>query len=125
MPQPSEPPKCPANYFGKGVDYQLPDDREAVAEYERLWREWETTHPNDPTGEIALKSWESNNGGTKVALASPPVAIVEGAQSSETSKLKLEIPDHVIKQLKNFASFKRKRPRDVIIELIQRNCIIT
>lgn len=119
-----EEPKCPANYFGKGVNYVLPDDREAVQEYERLWQEWEAAHPNDPTGEIALKEW-SHTTGKKVVFSDGPQPIIQPNDvSAETSKLKLELADSDIRLLKNFASFKRRRPRDVIAELIRTYCVI-
>lgn len=118
-------PECPANYFGKGADYQLPDDIKVVAEYERRWRDWESKHPEDPTGEIALREWEARGGGKGKSSSAPRETMeVDAIEEGETSQLKLEMLDSDIRLLKMFASFKRKRPRDVLSTLIRQNCRI-
>lgn len=51
-------PKCPSNNFGKGPGYVVPQTDEAISEWEKMWDEWESAHPDDPTGEKALAKWE-------------------------------------------------------------------
>ncbi len=132
MPNPE--PKCPANYFGKGVNYQLTDDVDEVTEFERLWREWEAANPNDPTGDIALKTWQDYG----VAETTPTVAhvttesmargsgILTGGKEFEEDQitLKLSLAVSEVDMLKRYSSFKRRRPRDIIATLIRQHCVI-
>lgn len=118
--------ECPANYFGKGKDYILPDDPDTVAEFERRWREWEAEHPSDPTGDTALAQWEAEHGGTKSRSARVPAEIaggdVEPGDSDDMATLKLELPTGHIDKLKRYARFLRRRPRDVLMIWIERHC---
>lgn len=115
-------PACPANYFGKGADYVLPDSREEIQDYEEKWRKWMEDHPNDPTGELAIKEWEATTG-RKAKLATEPKPVGEDLDE-EFATLKLELNPNVIKQLKTYASFCRKRPRDIVARLIKAHCNI-
>lgn len=123
--------KCPANYFGKGEDYILPEDRDVIREYERQFQEWESTHPDDPTGEIALAHAKSLGSPTvekaipqqqrvRVSEDSEPVQIEEDSQ--DMAELELTLPPNEIRLLKNYARFKRKRPRDIVMAWIQQFC---
>lgn len=54
------PPKTPANYFGKGADYVLPDNLEIIHQFERDFDAWVRENSDDPTGEKALALWEQS-----------------------------------------------------------------
>ena len=64
-------PKCPVNHFGKGVNYIVPQTDDAIAEYEEQWNEWESEHPDDPTGEKAWAKWEEYKQSLLVKMIDP------------------------------------------------------
>lgn len=131
-------PLVPINYFGKGKDYSLSDDQAEIQEFERQWREWEAEHPDDPTGEIALREFEAIHGEVKtntngsvsrkaVRVLQPVISSVEpiardGEVMEDMASLELEMPKSAILALKRYASFKRVRPRDVVTNLILKHC---
>lgn len=118
-------PRCPINYFGKGENYALPDNKEACAEYERQWKEWEAEHPEDPTGEATLQAWKDQTGKESQPLRKVKSMSMEfdgPFSSEEICNVRLQLPEQEAKMLKKYASFKRKRPRDIIVALIQTYC---
>lgn len=119
--------KVPYNYFGQGVNYNLPDNPSVIREFEQKFKEWEEKHPDDPTGEIAyneyiLKIKEKQN---EPAPPSPP-PIEEKKEVEPTSlvsvRLKLELPEQAVKKLKNYAKMRSMRPRDILVEWIATHC---
>lgn len=135
---------CPCTYFGKGSNYILPDDPETIREFEAKWKEWETEHPDDPTGEKALAEYLAANPHTnldaKTGHVPPPRQATQKAATpasfqkkeeleptnfeieNETRKLRLELPDEVIEKLKRYARYCRRRPRDIIIGWVEKYC---
>jgi hypothetical protein len=121
--------ECPANYFGKGKDYCLPDDAAAVHEFERRFAEWESAHPDDPTGELALAKWEQDHANS---LASKPLqrTRVETTgeksstvmESSDLKELELVLPAGHIAKFKNYCRLQRRRPRDIMMLWIEAYC---
>lgn len=139
--------KCPANYFGKGEDYDLPADVDVLREFERQFSEWTAAHPEDPDGSIALAHDKANP-----VIERPPkpeptptpapipipqpepvkiqvvVPVVEPLQISyqcsvaDSKKLRLELSVADIIKLRNYALMKRCRPRDVVSVLINTYC---
>lgn len=116
------PLECPANYFGKGEDYLLPDDPATLQEFERKFQEWEKSHPEDPTGEIALAH-------DKIASSSSVEVRRNGAISTEEKKsphellpddsplkeIELVMPESYIIRFKEYCKEKRRRPRDMLM----------
>lgn len=108
--------ECPANYFGKGEDYNLPDDVNVIAEYERKWKEWEAAHPEDPTGEIALADAKKKGNLSTPTITSPNEEVkVKTEDDIDCAELQLLMPVRHIQLLKNYAKFRRRRPRDIIM----------
>ena len=119
-------PECPANYFGKGENYVLPEDIEVVREFEQRFSEWVTAHPNDPTGEITLAAWKKAD---KTPIANiprvhhqPTTKEIYKIDSEGNSQLRVQIPQEFIAMLKSYAHARKRRPRDIIIHWIQTNC---
>lgn len=113
--------QVPINYFGKGEDYSLPDDPNIIREFEAKWKEWDSLHPDDPMGEKALAEYKAKNKNTPEAYRGKEATIQEDA-SDESNRLKLELPVIVIQRLKDYAKYKRKRPRDIIMMWILEKC---
>lgn len=110
-------PLVPCNYFGKGENYNLQEDNPTqVAEFERLWKEWEEAHPEDPTGEIALEDYKKRN-----RLVPEEIITKKSIEQDleESSKIHLELPERLILKLKNYARFRRRRPRDIVASWIE------
>jgi hypothetical protein len=113
--------EVPANYFGKGRDYNLSDDPKELQEFERKFKEWEAAHPDDPVGEKALSEYESTRGTSKVKIQSrPSVSFTDDDEDDDdnddsSNKIRLELPSVLIMQLKRYARFHRKRPRDIVM----------
>lgn len=133
-------PRTPINYFGKGRDHIISADSSEVAQFEKDWREWEAKNPNDPTGEIALEKWEKEQRQIEIDEESPdnfqqPRTQQKSERSTKpfkplpedwtTNKMRLELDQHSIDKLKKYASFKRRRPRDIIAHLIEQYCNIS
>lgn len=121
--------KCPANYFGKGENYLLPDDAETVREFERQFQEWEQAHPEDPTGELALAKWKSEHGEDTprpripAALREPTGEKIPTVDEEEEWKeIEMVIPVRYIEKFKNYCRLQRRRPRDVFMLWIERLC---
>lgn len=138
--------ECPANYFGKGENYVLPDNADAIREFERRFQEWEVEHPEDPTGDLALAKWKAENTGKPPAVSAPskpkgavnlphittekethlapmptiPVMPVI-PDDAEWVELELTLPKVYVDQLKRYAAFMRRRPRDIIILWINKH----
>lgn len=128
---------CPANYFGRGEDFDLPDDAEFLMVFNKQYEEWEREHPDDPTGEEALKKWklERKSMAPSPSLRVPPTKRTEPApppdeestdldEDSDGDRLRLSLPDDYIKRLKDYARFKRVRPRDVVMGWIRQHAKI-
>ncbi len=128
------PLECPANYFGKGEDYLLPDDPKVLGEFERKFKEWEDSHPEDPTGDIALahdkiassSSVENRSNGaisTEEKKNPLPLTITEPSPELESDGLLKEIelvmPENYIKLFKEYCKEKRRRPRDMMMTWIK------
>lgn len=115
--------ECPHNYFGRGVDYTLPDDPVIIREIEDKWAEWEAAHPDDPTGEIAYRNHQKGNLliSKRPNLAKSTEGRVTFAEF-KTRKLRLELPKNEIELLKRYAASERRHPRDIIIRWIHQNC---
>ena len=120
--------ECPANYFGKGKNYLLPDDAETIREFERRFQEWEQAHPEDPTGELALAKWESEVGPIN---KSKPQSQLRGTTEEKTpevsdeeiwKELELVMPERHIEKFKNYCRLQRRRPRDIMMLWIERLC---
>lgn len=112
-------PKCPANYFGRGENFNLPDDKEFLHQYELEWQEWERAHPDDPGGEKALAEWKKWKA-TQPAQPSttPPTtggkeSIPSATVGVETKELELELDPAIITKFKAYCRLQRKRPRDI------------
>lgn len=119
--------ECPHNYFGRGVNFQLPDDPIIIQEIEKKWEEWESAHPDDPTGERAYVEAMKRNGKTISTRPEIPkfVQSKEGPvtfEENKTKKLRLELPKREIELLKRFSAAERRHPRDIIIRWIHQNC---
>lgn len=120
--------ECPASYFGKGENHNLSDDSaEELREFEQKFREWEEKHPNDPTGEKALAIWKvTNPTGSKVATPKTPEPITapteEEEDDSEKGSLKLVLSERQIQKIKGYARVRGCRPRDLVIEWIEKFC---
>lgn len=118
--------ECPANYFGKGEDYVLPENADELRTFEHRFAQWEREHPEDPDGSIALAHAKLNAQPTEEKNVSPSVGpsevFIPRAVMDESQKLKLELPLAYIEKLKKYASFKRRRPRDIIMAWIDANC---
>lgn len=110
-------PLCPANYFGQGEDAALEPDK--IAEFNKLWNEWEEAHPDDPTGEIALAAYKQRNripSEQKIPeVEIDPTIILSG-------KIHLEITEDRIDKLKKYARIHRRRPRDIVNGWIDQFC---
>lgn len=114
-------PKVPCNYFGRGEDFILSDDKpDEIAEIDKLWKEWADAHPEDPLGEIALAEYKKRNRKTPEESTSPSVE--PEAEFQGSAKIHLELPETSIEKLKNYARFRRRRPRDIINGWIQQFC---
>ncbi len=129
------PIACPANYFGKGANYILPDNEEEVRAFEQLFDKWVTDHPDDPTGELALATEKKNNKsdygwnpGYALEIGSKGIANPVDPRdlppdkieiNGETTQLTLELPKEFIKKLKRIAIHKKRRPRDIIMSYIK------
>lgn len=131
--------KCPANYFGKGENYILPDNPEEIRDFERQFKDWEAKHPDDPTGEMALKNHKEVVRTTPKALPAQPVVIISERDANkvifpsvaakkgvieddpefQNAELELELPKYLIAQLKAFAKYKSRRPRDIVASWIR------
>lgn len=120
---------CPANYFGRGENFVLPDDAAFIKEFEDQWATWEREHPDDPTGELALEAAKKNH--IQIAPSPPrpaPVVIgiaeknLEYVENDRRIFLKLTLPHAHMQKLKNFARLQRRRPRDIIIAWIEKLC---
>lgn len=88
--QPVEP-CCPVNFFGRGVNYQMPVDEKAALWFDEQWEKWEAAHPDDATGEIAYaefleekRLWEQQIKGVgafkdqmEVEAVYPPMVVEE------------------------------------------------
>lgn len=131
--------ECPANYFGKGENYMLPDNPEVIREFERRFQIWEREHPDDPTGDLALAKWKQDNSGKspvsqpikpKGAVNLPHITTEEEnpitampevpvmpviSDDAVWVELELTIPREYVDQLKRYAAFMRRRPRDIIM----------
>lgn len=113
--------KCPANYFGRGENYNLPDDPEIIKELNAQWEQWEREHPDDPTGEKALAADIELFG--KPSLTPKAVnfkRLVEPDEEeivddTENVNLRLQIPKETCRIFKNYAKLKRMRPRELLI----------
>lgn len=53
-----EEPKCPLNYFGKGKNYDLPQDQVSQKWFTDEWNKWEEANPEDLDGSKALAEYE-------------------------------------------------------------------
>lgn len=134
----AEPAKlsCPANYFGRGEDFLLPDDAEFLLEFNRQYEEWEREHPDDPTGEHALAKWKAEGKDltpkplrpqptkTHAPTPPPPEESNDLAEDGDWDRLKLSLPDDYIQKLKDYARFKRVRPRDIVMGWIRQHAKI-
>ncbi len=128
--------ECPANYFGKGEEYTLPEDPDVIREFERRFQEWELAHPDDPLGELALARAKQHHEPTKKTTPPPvnqphqqinPQPLPQSSLpltdvGDDMIELELTLPADYVKLLKNYAKFKRRRPRDIIMSWIQQFC---
>lgn len=150
-----EPP-VPCNYFGKGADYQLPEDIQSIREFEDLFDKWVTENPDDPTGEKTIELWKS-----QIKAQTPPVSkqseiqatpkllpevvpinltasaqgfqVIDGIAypiaplseqplfspvDDEGDEIRLKLTTHAVKLLKAYATFRKRRPRDIVMSWI-------
>lgn len=136
-------PEVPANYFGKGDDYILPDTISVVQEFERRWKEYEVEHPDDPTGELALAKFRAqpkvDRVETIVVHIPPPEPIIEPVEVTplpeeppidkivlpknfQWKEIELVMPEQYVERFKSFAAAKRRRPRDILMSFIDKYC---
>lgn len=129
-------PEVPVNYFGKGVDYQLPDDVEAVEEFNRKYAEYERDNPDDPTGALLLEKYNVHLKVQKSIAHAPsmetklpglPIQFGDEILKTEVTArgetfIRLSLPVNAIENLKKFARYQRKRPRDVVLAWIELYC---
>jgi len=121
-------PKCPANYFGLGADYVLPEDIEIVREFELKFSDWVTKNPDDPTGELAIAAYQkylAQNPKAKAELAKPKydAIVINPNDYDDAKQLRLQLPADLLEVLKKFAKAKKRRPRDIIIHWIKTHCV--
>lgn len=119
--------EVPANYFGKGENYNLPDDPEIIREFERRFQEWEAAHPEDPSGELALALAKKHNEPAKkinppTSTGNRPAKEESAEEGIDWAELELTLPPDHITLLKNYAKFKRRRPRDIVMGWISQFC---
>lgn len=149
--------EVPANYFGKGELYILKEDSDEMAEFVRRFDLYAEAHPNDPTGEEALRlHLAATKNPVSVYLqpipAPPPPEALPFVElqdyrktpppvhppidpkekeiipqtpfniTEEWEELKLKIPIGYYNNLKNYAKWKRRRPRDVVMKWIRDYC---
>lgn len=129
---------CPANYFGKGEDYNLKDDPAELEEFNRLFDEYSQANPDDPTGEKALEAFKAQVLlASKTELPPPqkktpeyvssPSVVDEPPQPEMISveedheSIRLELTASRIIFLKRYSAYRRMRPRDVISFLIDKH----
>jgi hypothetical protein len=117
----SQPLEVPANYFGRGENYILKDDPEELRWFEERFKEWESAHPEDPTGEIALQE-EKRKPSYQPNPTKTTITRHDDDDFLDSTKLRLELPTTHIEKLKNFAKFKRRRPRDIVMAWIDQYC---
>lgn len=120
----TQPPEVPANYFGRGRDFILPDDTTVVAEITEKWTKYEQDHPDDPMGENILKKWEEDANRLCTVEATKNLQQARTIVSDYeflgvTTQLRLELPKDLINHLKGYARYTRKRPRTIIEDLIK------
>lgn len=112
--------QCPANYFGEGEDYSLPDDPSILQEFSKKFEEWERNHPDDPTGEKALASYKAKHGEIEYTKKEKTPRVLEDDEelvkdNSECVNLRLQVPMETCRLFKNYAKFRRMRPRELLI----------
>lgn len=123
-------PKVPLNYFGRGTDFQIPDDSTVVSQIMKEIEEWETLHPDDPNGEQALADYAKSSALQKreEELEDPKKEdkVYEPTSNNVSKKLpgsikeiRLQISEELLTRLKAHAKYKRKRPRDIIERWIE------
>lgn len=128
MPQP-QLPKCPVTYFGKGENWNLTQATlEEAKWFNDEFDKWVTDHPEDPTGELALESYKLEIAGHTPEPTPKQYSNGEVSQAEQTrhevedlgwSELRLTLPQEDIERLKNYSRKMRRRPRDVIQQLIK------
>lgn len=86
---PLTPSPCPANSFGMSSGEMTDEDR---IYHLSLWDQWETIHPDDPTGEVYLKQYNEKARETSTpesaAFVSMPPTSSQRATEIVTHKLK-------------------------------------
>jgi len=122
----------PANYFGRGEDFCLPEDHAIVREYERRFQEYEAAHPEDPMGEKLLEADRKKKLNLPKAIdarlsdrtipteekveAEPPI------EMDEMVEVEMTIPKSQLDLFKRYCKFQRRRPRDIFLLWIARHC---
>lgn len=129
---PATPPKVPLNYFGRGEDFNLPDDPVFLRKFEDQYREWEQAHPDDPDGQKALDEWKKGAKATPKPKLNPELfqeATEETSLSepdySVLERLVLKLPLREYTIFKNFCFLKHRRPRDILAIWIKNYAKIT
>lgn len=119
-----EPGGYPANYFGKGEEFILPDDPVILKEFDARFNEYEIAHPEDPTGDKALEHAKSQPP-IKSKLDKGVSTTEEKSPVSEDDKwveLEMFMPARHIELFKKYCSLQRRRPRDIMMLWIDKLC---
>lgn len=116
----------PVNYFGKGEHWELPPDEAVQKEFTQRFLEYEVEHPDDPTGEIAFAEYKRKYPFTGKTIPSiveqKTFAYAPEPVEPYSENLRLQIPPSKLQTLKNYAHYRRRRPRDILIEWIDKYC---
>ena len=114
---------CPADYFGKGPEFLLPDDPQVLREFEMRFQEYELAHPNDPTGEIALAKNTVTRPTKPLAIPTEERDAFDLISENDTlSEIEMVLPIRHIQLFKRYCRFQRRRPRDVFMVWIDKIC---
>ena len=127
-------PLTPANYFGKGENYVLPESLDAVREFEQQFDAWVTANPNDPTGEKAIESYKAHLAATKnkvthpfatppadvllpSVVAPPPVDIEKLVEAKVESVMQAQAPTPTLELSGDTDQLKLQLPVELIDKL--------
>lgn len=121
--------RCPANYFGKGENYNIDNaSPEEMKRHAELFDAWGEAHPEDPLGEIALEAYKREHtnevnpskfpNSRQIVTEQPYNEMAEG----DWIDLRMTLPNDCIEALKRHARRNNRRPRDIVMGWIRQHC---